>query len=76
MLKNLTLGYTVPLKKNPYIKSIRVYLTGQNLLTFTNYPGMNPEVSVSGAGGLHGYGVDYTSYPVSRVYTAGINIRF
>ncbi|MDR2120644.1 MAG: TonB-dependent receptor [Tannerella sp.] len=76
MVKNITLGYTVPLKRNPYVKSIRFYLTGQNLLTITNYPGMNPEVSLGNASGLSGYGVDYTAYPVSRIYTAGLNITF
>lgn len=76
MVKNITLGYTVPLKKNPYIRSIRLYATGQNLFTFTKYPGMNPEVSQGGAGGLSFYGVDHTSYPVSRVYTLGLNVTF
>lgn len=76
MVKNLTLGYKVPLKSNPFIKSLRFYLTAQNLLTLTKYPGMNPEVSRSGTGGLSFYGVDHTSYPVSRIYTAGINVSF
>jgi TonB-linked outer membrane protein, SusC/RagA family/TonB-dependent outer membrane receptor, SusC/RagA subfamily, signature region len=76
MVKNITLGYTIPLKKNPYIRSARLYVSGQNLLTLTKYPGMNPEVSQGGAGGLTNYGVDHTSYPVSRVYTVGINVSF
>lgn len=76
MVKNLTLGYKVPLKSNPFIKSLRFYLTAQNLLTLTKYPGMNPEVSRSGTGGLSFYGVDHTAYPVSRIYTAGINVSF
>jgi len=76
MVKNLTLGYTIPLKHNSYVKSIRLYVTGQNLLTWTKYPGMNPEVSRSGTSGLSYYGVDHTSYPVSRVYTAGLNVSF
>lgn len=76
MVKNITLGYTIPLKKNPYMRSARLYVSGQNLLTLTKYPGMNPEVSQGGAGGLTNYGVDHTSYPVSRVYTVGINVSF
>jgi hypothetical protein len=76
MVKNLSVGYTIPLKRNPYVKAIRVYVTGQNLLTLTNYPGMNPEVSLGNASGLSNYGVDYTAYPVSRVYTAGVNVSF
>lgn len=76
MIKNITLGYTIPIKTNSYVKSLRLYLTGQNLLTLTNYPGMNPEVSRSGTGGLSFYGVDHTSYPVSRVFTLGVNVSF
>ncbi|MDD3787112.1 MAG: TonB-dependent receptor [Petrimonas sp.] len=76
MVKNITAGYTFPLKTNPFVKSIRLYLTAQNLLTLTKYPGMNPEVSRSGTSGLSFYGVDHTAYPVSRVYTVGINVSF
>lgn len=76
MVKNVTLGYTIPLKNNPYIRSLRLYMTGQNLLTWTKYPGMNPEVSRNGTGGLSFYGVDHTAYPVSRVYTVGVNVTF
>ena len=76
MVKNITLGYTIPLKTNSYVRSLRLYLTGQNLLTLTKYPGMNPEVSQGGTGGLNYYGVDHTAYPVSRVYTVGANISF
>ena len=76
MVKNITLGYTIALKNNPYMRSVRLYVSGQNLLTLTKYPGMNPEVSQGGTGGLTNYGVDHTSYPVSRVYTIGINVSF
>jgi hypothetical protein len=41
-LKALTIGYTIPVKIN--IASLRVYVTGQNLLTFTKYTGYDPEV--------------------------------
>ncbi|WP_315352363.1 TonB-dependent receptor [Phocaeicola abscessus] len=76
MLKNLTIGYTFSLRHNPFVKDLRLYVSGQNLLTFTNYPGMNPEVSTGGTNGWNGYGVDYTSYPVSRIYTVGLNVTF
>ncbi|CAG5067475.1 TonB-dependent receptor P3 [Dyadobacter sp. CECT 9623] len=74
-VKNLTVGYTVDIKKNPYIKKARFYASGQNLLMFTNYPGMNPEVSNSGLNGLN-QGLDISSYPVSSIYTLGVNIKF
>lgn len=74
-VKNLTVGYTVPLKKNPYVKGLRVYASGQNLLTWTSYPGMNPEISGKGASGLY-QGVDNTAYPVARTFSLGINVKF
>lgn len=74
-VKNLTIGYTVPIKKNPYVKGLRVYASGQNLLTWTGYKGMNPEVSSRGASGLY-QGVDITAYPVARTFSLGVNIKF
>lgn len=73
-LKNLTLGYTVPVKSNPYIKGIRVYGSAQNLFTVGSYPGMNPEVNKN-TSGLY-QGVDHTTYPVARIYTIGLNVKF
>lgn len=74
-LKNLTFGYTIPVKRNAYISGLRVYFSGQNLLTLTKYPGMNPEVNNYGSEGLR-QGVDISSYPVASVYTLGVNIKF
>lgn len=74
-VKNLTIGYTVPIKKNPYVKGLRVYASGQNLLTWTGYKGMNPEVSSRGASGLY-QGVDITAYPVARTFSLGVNVKF
>ncbi|MGM9797739.1 MAG: SusC/RagA family TonB-linked outer membrane protein [Parabacteroides sp.] len=73
-LKNLTVGYTVPLPTNKYVKGLRVYASGQNLFIAGSYPGMNPEASKS-TSGLY-QGVDHTSYPVSRIYTVGLNVNF
>ncbi len=69
-IKNITLGYTLPLRSKS-IKSLRVYASVQQVFTFTKYPGMNPEVS--SAGGLFA-GNDYTTYPVPRTFTFGLNI--
>ena len=82
-LKSLTLGYTfdssVLSKLN--FKSARIYITGNNLLTFTNYSGFDPEVDhftgVNGganSGLLRGY--DYGSYPQSRSFRIGVNVTF
>lgn len=69
-LKNLTLGYTLPQSVLSRIssKQIRVYVTGQNLITLTHYTGFDPEVSASG--------VDLGIYPQARVFTGGVNIGF
>ncbi|MDB8996531.1 TonB-dependent receptor [Parabacteroides distasonis] len=74
-VKNLTVGYTIPIKKNPYVKGLRIYASGQNLLTWTGYKGMNPEVSGKGASGLY-QGVDNTAYPVARTFSLGVNVKF
>jgi TonB-linked SusC/RagA family outer membrane protein len=72
-LRNLTFGYQIPLGKIKAIKSARVYVTGQNLLTITNYSGYDPEVSVNGDGNVR---VDYNAYPVAKIYMVGLNVGF
>jgi len=69
-LKNVTFGYTLPQSVLSRIssKQIRVYVTGQNLITLTHYTGFDPEVSASG--------VDLGIYPQARVFTGGVNIGF
>lgn len=73
-IKNIALGYTIPLTENKYLKSIRVYGSIQQAWVFTKYNGANPEVSAYGTNGLI-QGVDYTSYPVPRTISAGINMN-
>lgn len=73
-LKNITVGYTVPIKKNPYIKGVRIYGSAQNVFTVGSYPGMNPEANKN-TSGLY-QGVDHTTYPVARIYTIGLNVKF
>lgn len=71
-LKNVTLGYR--LSKETMSKlhlpnsSIRLYMSGENLLTFTKYSGIDPEVG--------GIGIDGGRYPISRTFTFGINLNF
>lgn len=74
-IKNITLGYTVPVRNLKYLKSIRLYTSVQQALVLTKYPGMNPEVSANGLDGLR-QGVDNTAYPVPRTWSAGLNINF
>lgn len=75
-LQNLSLGYKVPLNSKN-ISSLRFFLTGQNLLTFTNYSGQDPEVSTNKSlNGIPSFGIDYTAFPRSKTWTIGANISF
>lgn len=67
-LKNLTVGYTFSQFKS--IDRLRLYVTGENLFTITDYSGLDPEV------GLNNNGLDGGQYPVSRTLTFGLNIGF
>ena len=73
-LKTLSLGYTLPgkLTKKILIERLRVFFSGSNLLTFTNYSGYDPDVV---GGGLF-RGTDASAYPNPRVLTFGINATF
>jgi TonB-dependent starch-binding outer membrane protein SusC len=73
-LKNISLGYTLPasLSQKLKINRIRLYVAGENMLTFTKYPGFEPEIG----GGVFGQGIDTGVYPQARTITGGINITF
>jgi TonB-linked SusC/RagA family outer membrane protein len=83
-LKNLQIGYTIPEKivKRFGIKSLRIYATGQNLWTLTNYTGLDPEMHISDNvkrdtyGGDVGAGIDWGTYPSARSYIFGLNLNF
>ena len=69
--QNLTFGYRFNIPANKYISSLRVTITGQNLLTITKYTGEDPEVDVSGDSSS---GADYGIYPEIRTFSAGLNV--
>lgn len=83
-LKNLQIGYTIPEKivSRFHIKSCRLYVTGQNLWTLTNYTGLDPEMHISDNvkrdtyGGDVGAGIDWGTYPSARSYIIGLNLNF
>lgn len=76
-LQNLSIGYKVPVGANKNISNLRVFLTGQNLLTFTGYSGQDPEVSTNKSlNGIPSFGIDYTAYPRAKTWTLGANISF
>jgi hypothetical protein len=57
------------------LKDVRIYLSVDNVKTFDNYPGATPETN-SGGNNTTQQGVDYSTYPLSRKYTVGLNITF
>lgn len=81
-LQTATLGYNVPIK-NDWFSKIRVYVTGENLFTITNYSGLDPEVNINGlkspgidkSVGEADYGDNYY-YPRARTFTLGVNLSF
>lgn len=79
-LKNMSIGYTLPgtlLSKatKGYVNRLRIYVSGNNLLTFTKYTGYDPEVSTRG-GNLLNNGIDFAQYPQARTVLVGINLGF
>ena len=72
-VKNLTLGYTLPRIKG--VERIRVYVSGNNLLTFTKYTGFDPEVN-SYAGSNTVIGIDNLVYPPARSVLGGLQVTF
>ena len=74
-LNNLTIGYDIPVSENKFINNLNVYIAGQNLFTWTNYSGYDPEVSTFLFTGLIN-GVDWNSGINARNVLMGVNIKF
>ncbi len=71
-LDNITLGYTMPIKENNFVKSLRLYATAQNLFTITKYTGISPEVNTTA---VWNTGIDYCDfYPTVVTMLLGVNI--
>lgn len=73
-LKVVTLGYTFPKVVTSMLKvnRIRLYVSGENLVTFTNYKGYDPEIG----GDVYGYGIDHGVYPQPITVLGGVNVTF
>jgi len=71
-LKIVQIGYTLPIKMLKKIggSKLRVYATGENLLTLTNYTGYDPEIG----GGV--FGIDKGIYPQAKSFILGIQLQF
>jgi len=80
-LKNVALGYNFPrpVLDKLGITRLRLYVSAQNILTFTEYEGYDPEVNYRTGGATNGnrnMGLDYGSYPNPKNYTFGLNVGF
>lgn len=79
-LRSLSLSYDLSrilLKKQNVIKRLVLSVTGTNLFTWTNYKGMDPEVSTAGGtGGSGAVGIDWNSVPAVSSFTFGLNVTF
>ncbi|MGB3066785.1 SusC/RagA family TonB-linked outer membrane protein [Sphingobacterium thalpophilum] len=74
-ISNVTLGYDLSrLIKWKYGNQIRFYVQGQNLLTFTKYDGMDPEIGYGTDGWVSGIDLGY--YPRPRTVLFGLNVKF
>lgn len=74
-LSNINLGYTLPKRIAAKVKAsgLRVYVTANNIYTFTKYTGYDPEVSTRNSTGLTP-GVDFGAYPRTRSFVIGANL--
>ena len=80
-LKNLQVGYTLPEKLTQRLRmnDARVYFIAHNLLTFTQYPGLDPEMTTSDNSRQEGdaaAGIDWGTYPLARSFNVGLTISF
>ncbi len=76
-LSNVTIGYTLNTKSIEWLGKARVYVTGNNLLLFTDYSGYDPEInSDANVDDVPSLGIDYTSYPKPTTFTFGVNLQF
>jgi TonB-linked SusC/RagA family outer membrane protein len=77
-LKIVQLGYTIPqdVTKRFGMSKVRLYITGENLLTFTKYTGYDPEIAGRNNSEQDIIGVDRAYYPQARTFLIGANIQF
>jgi hypothetical protein len=76
-IKNITLLYDLSstILKQGLIKGAKIYFSADNVAMFDRYPGMTPEANNSSSAAYQ-MGVDYSTYPISRRFTLGMNLIF
>ncbi len=74
-LKTISLSYNLPsdLLQKMKIRSVRIYITGQNLVTWTKYSGLDPEANYAGTSNTT-IGTDFYTYPVAKTLSVGLNL--
>jgi TonB-linked SusC/RagA family outer membrane protein len=74
-LRTIQLGFTLPKKllDRVGLSRMRVYVTGNNLVTWTDYSGYTPEIS---SGSVISVGIDGGVYPIAKTYTVGLQVGF
>lgn len=74
-LRNIALGYSIPteLCKKIKIQQLRIYIKGDNIYTLTKYTGYTPEI---GSSSVIDNGIDTGIYPISAIYSVGVNLTF
>ena len=75
-MKTLSLTYSLPRKiaRKLGMRSVQFSLSAQNLFTWTDYSGLDPEVSVRNSALTPGF--DYSAYARNKIYTAGLKLVF
>ena len=75
-LKNLTIGYNLPqnILNKAKLSNARIYVSGVNLLTFTKYPGWDPEVNTDYRAGNVNQGSDFYAAPQIKSIVVGLTV--
>ena len=74
-LRNIELGYNLPVESIG-MRNAQIFVSGQNLLTFTNYSWVDPDVNSRGGANSLDQGIDYSTYPSAKTLTAGVRLGF
>jgi hypothetical protein len=74
-LQEVSLGFRVPTSLSSYLRmqNTRLYVTGRNLHTWTNFKGYNPDVNSNGSGSNISLGTEFYSYPLARTWLLGLS---
>ena len=73
-LQTMEIGYSIPVPKDFFIEKAKIFVNGQNLLTFTNYKGYDPDFNSND--GLFSRGFDAGSFPNPRTISLGLDVKF